>query len=447
MARPFPMREPEYMMRWAGIAARVLATLLIAATLCMCGSRGSEQSTIRFWNGFTGPDGRTMLRMVKAFHRETPDTYIIQQRMDWATYFNKLIVAGLGGRAPEIFAVHIDDIPRLLQAGFIRPLDDLLSGADGIDANDFYPTVWNAVAHDGKHYALPLDVHPMGMYYNKAMFREAGIVDERGETKPPRTQAEFLDAIQKITKDLNGDGEPDQWGFVITYMRYNFISFAAQWGGGIMAKDENTCILDAPENASALEFWLALLDQKLTPPPQDFGSWVGFLQGRVGMAFEGIYMLADVKRQKDLDWGAAPLPQIGPARPATWASSHVLCMRTDLDDETVRKAWHFMKYLSEHALDWAEGGQVPVRLSQLQSPRFQAMTAQSAFAKQLEYIEYAPRVPYVFEALSTTDIALEQAIRGLQTPAAALADGKAEIERVIARSQVMNAQARSRGNE
>ncbi|MFY8052261.1 MAG: ABC transporter substrate-binding protein, partial [Armatimonadaceae bacterium] len=60
---------------------------------------GRKQTTVRFWNGFTGPDGRTMLGLVRKFNAENPDIHVVMQRMDWGTFYNKLFVAGLGGRA------------------------------------------------------------------------------------------------------------------------------------------------------------------------------------------------------------------------------------------------------------------------------------------------------------------------------------------------------------
>jgi multiple sugar transport system substrate-binding protein len=64
-----------------------------------------------FWNGFTGPDGRTMLALVRRFNEENPDVQVTMQRMAWATYYNKLFV-GLGGRAPEISVLQSDAFAR-----------------------------------------------------------------------------------------------------------------------------------------------------------------------------------------------------------------------------------------------------------------------------------------------------------------------------------------------
>src|SRR5207248_1475836 len=94
--------------------------------------------------------------------------------------------------------------------------------------------------------------------------------------------------------------------------------------------DYSATTLNAPANVQALGFCADLiLREKLVPPPQDFDSWIGFRQGKVGMVFEGIYMLPDLLRQKDLDYGAAPLPMLF-EKQAAWCNSHNLCLRADL---------------------------------------------------------------------------------------------------------------------
>lgn len=172
--------------------------------------------TLRYWNGFTGPDGRTMLRLVQRFNRENPDVEVTMQRMDWGTYYNKLFVAGLGNRAPEVFVVHADNLARFTGASFVRPVDDIVGGEDGIDTTDFDENVWAAVERDGKHWGVPLDVHMIGMYYNPKLFRDVGLVDDAGIAKPPTNQKEFLDAVTRLTIDRGGDPKPEVWGYVFT---------------------------------------------------------------------------------------------------------------------------------------------------------------------------------------------------------------------------------------
>ena len=97
------------------------------------GGIGSKKTRLAFWNGFTGPDGVVMLKIIEDFNRENPDVEVAMQRIPWATYYNKLTVAGSDGRGPEIFVVHTDALPRIRRAGFVADISDLYKGTEAID--------------------------------------------------------------------------------------------------------------------------------------------------------------------------------------------------------------------------------------------------------------------------------------------------------------------------
>lgn len=411
----------------------LIITLVLISLLFSCKNKSSEKITVRFWNGFTGPDGRTMLGIVKKFNKENPTIHVLMQKMDWATYYNKLFVAGIGNRAPDVFILHADSMPRFINAGFVRPIDDLVKGENGIDESDFFENIWSVAERDGKHYALPIDVHILGMYYNRKLFKEAGIVDDKGEPRPPKTKEEFLDAISKLTKDLNGDGLNDQWGYVFTWFRTNIYAMMCQFGGEFLSSDNTKCLLNSKENVEALQFCSDLIRKyKNVPPPENFDSWIGFRQGKIGIAFEGIYMLEDLKRQKDLDYGGAPIPLIGTI-PATWSGSHTLCIKSGLDDKKLQAVWKFVKHVSDNSLDWAEGGQIPIRKSLIHTERFQKMKVQSEFAKQISYIRFNPIVPFTFEIMTEFDLAVEKALRGNFTPQQSLDTATQNIDKILQR--------------
>jgi multiple sugar transport system substrate-binding protein len=165
---------------------------------------------------------------------------------------------------------------------------------------------------------------------------------------------------------------------------------------------------------------------------------MGFRQGRIAMVFEGIYMLNDLKKQTDLDFGAAETPVLG-EQPATWADSHVMCFKPGMDDRKVRAAWTLVKYLSDNSLTWAGSGQVPVRKSILSSPEFAEFKEQSIFARQIPYVVYFPRIPFTAEFVSNFDAALERSLRGAQSPKEALTWANGEINKAIARYQAAEA--------
>ena len=59
---------------------------------------------------------------------------------------------------------------------------------------DFAPTVWQGGIYHDKRYGIPLDMHPLGFYYNKAVMRKAGLDPE----KPPTTRSEYEAALTEL---------------------------------------------------------------------------------------------------------------------------------------------------------------------------------------------------------------------------------------------------------
>lgn len=424
-----PLLTRRGLLRRGAAAIGALGGAMLSAGLGGCGP-GVIGDAIRFWNGFAGPDGRTMLEIVNRFNETEDAGQVIMQRMAWPVYYNKLFVAALGGRGPEVFVIHTDQMARFARADLLRPVDDLLS-PDLLPPSDFDLNVLEAVTFSGTPYGVPLDVHPQGMYYNRTL------LDAAGFSQPPRTRDEFLAAARAMTRA--GDAGDRQWGYAYTWARINAYTLIRQFGGDVVdADDPSRCTLDSPENIAALEFGRDLVSEGGRVPqigpekafePDTFRA---FRAGRIGCVFHGIFMLNDLLKQEDLDWGAAPMPTLGDHK-ATWASSHVLCLRPDLDGDTLETALQLVKFLSNESLAWATAGQVPVRQSLRSTEAFADMPAQSAFAEQMDYLAYQPQVPFVNEAVEAFELAVDAALRGSAPAAEALRDSAASLRRTIDR--------------
>ncbi|MCW5942268.1 MAG: ABC transporter substrate-binding protein [Fimbriimonadaceae bacterium] len=395
------------------------------------GDRGRIE--LNFWNGFTGPDGRTMLRMIRRFNEQNPDVRVSMQRMDWATYYNKLMVAAMDGRGPEVFVIHASTLPRMHRAGFVSDVRGLFEGPEGVPQDDFDPYVLNQVRYGEKFVGLPLDIHPQGLYGNADMLKEAGFVDKDGHPRLPETREEFLSAARKMRKDLDGDGRPDVWGFALTLWRNNFQSLMPQFGGRYLDEKGNAD-LDNPGNVAALEFLSILQKEKLVPPPENGLGWVGYRQKKVAMVFDGVYMLGDLQRLNDMPYLGGPIPLIG-KRPGTMADSHVLCVREGLDSRRRQASARFIKFLSANSVEWAGAGQVPARRSVRQDPEFLKMPVQSAFARQVPFMLYPPRTTILFELTLEIDLAVEKVMRGRTNPAEALRIADENAQRFLDRDR------------
>ncbi|HVL39796.1 MAG TPA: ABC transporter substrate-binding protein [Fimbriimonadaceae bacterium] len=403
-------------LRWL-LAA--LAFLLIG-----CG-RELEQDDgvvqIDFWNGFSGPDGAMMEKIVRRFNESHPQYRVKMQIIPWGQYYDKLTLGLAFGGAPEIFILHVNRFPEFASHNALSPLDGLM------EPDDFVPRVWDTTFWEGRQYAIPLDCHPIGLYYNVDLFEKEGIL------APPATLEEFLEAAKRLTKDTNGDGRIDQWGFSFTWLRSNSYTFFNQFGTSLLTDDLTRSALSQAGAAQAIQLMLDLIHRyRVAPPPEGQDAWMGFQTGKVAMALEGVYMMLGLEQQKGLRYAAAPVPQFGPKK-AAWGGSHLMCLPRGLEGKRLEAAQAFMRYLSDHSLDWAKGGQVPVRLSLLESREFQSLRVQREFAKQLPYVVYEPPSVMFNQVAAFGDAAVEAAVNGLRPPKEALAEASRRIDDILMR--------------
>ena len=397
----------------AGLFIAGLAMLgVFRAAVTGQGAIGGKKTRIDFWNGFTGPDGRIMLGLIRKFNEANPDIEVTMQRMDWATYYNKLMVAALDGRGPEVYVIQSSALPRMHRAGFVANATNLFGDAPNIPPSDFDPLVLSQVTYGKDLVGVPLDIWPFGLYTNADLLKQAGI------SHPPTNRQEFVADIQAIQTPINEHGERSTWGYALTNWRQNFQTILPQFDGYYFDKDGRAA-LDNPKNIEALNFLADLQNKKVLPPPENAEGWVGYRQKKVAMVIDGIYMLGDLMRLDDFHYQGSPVPVVG-RHPGTMAESHVLCIREGLDSDRRIATERFIRFLSQNSIGWAAAGQVPARRSVRDTPEFRAMPVQSAFASQIPYMRYLPKTTVMFEMNLELDLAVEKVIRGRATPLQAL---------------------------
>lgn len=411
---------------------------LIAALGLSAGCRGERNTSadkvliLDFWNGFTGPDGATMEKIVRRFNSEHTGIRVRMQIIPWSTYYDKVTLGLAYGGAPDVFILHASRMAEYADCGSIRAVDDLAAKGD-LDPKDFTPRAWAAAQWKGRQYGIPLDCHPIGLYYNTELFRKAGIVDAKGNPKPPANLTEFLADAKKLTRDTNGDGRPDQWGFIYTWLRTNSHTFLAQYDTGWLTKDVRSSDLSSPNAKAAFGLMTDMIYKyQVCPSPEGQDAWIGFRTGKVAMALEGIYMISSLEKQKGLKFAGAVCPVFG-RHPAVWGDSHLLVMPKNISPARRMAAWEFIKYLSDHSLDWSKGGQIPVRKSILAQPEFRKLRVQYEFSKELPYVVYQPSSTAVNQILPFCDAAVEAILNKIKPMDEALSEATRRINAVLER--------------
>jgi multiple sugar transport system substrate-binding protein len=420
------------------LPALFLVCVVLGALRSITGGEvvGSKKTQISFWNGWTGPDGTAMLRVIRRFNEENPDVEVSMQRMDWATYYNKLMVSEVSGRGPQVFVIHASTLPRMRRAGFVGDVSDVFGPKTGILKSDFDDKVYQEVEYGSKIVGLPLDIHPQGMYCNSDMLLAAGWKNADGTPRPPTNLKEFLQCIHD-TEKAQPDGSYDPWGFSWSMWHNNYLSLLPQFHGHYY-DEKGQPDLANPGNVRALAFMGDLMNKmKVVPPPESNLGWIGFRQKHVAMEWDGVYMLGDLQRLDDFKYVGAPIPQIGD-QPGTKADSHCLCIRSGMSDKEREASERFIVYLSKHSIEWAKAGQVPARISIRNTPEFRAMKVQYQFSRQIPWMMYEPSTPVLFELDLEIDQAIEKVLRGHATPKEALELANVNFKKAIERDKEDN---------
>jgi multiple sugar transport system substrate-binding protein len=326
---------------------------------------GVQGKSIEMWSPFTGGDGDEMTGLAERFSSENPCditvTHVAQPE-----YVQKLEAAAAAGQLPAMTAVRAINTAQLAARGVLKPFGPEAMAVLGDDfGNDFPEDLWSVGEFRGQRYAIPLDVHPIIMFYNKDLFEQAGIEPPGSE---PWTREQFEDALTKLEAI---DAIPVSIGTAFQAATL-FQGLIRQYGGSLTNEEGTQATYNTEAAVKALEKIKELRD-KYTPDISGTGDPEVnvFKQGNVGMVFHGPWWISDLSK---LDFvGFAPMPTIGD-QPATWGGSHQLALTTD-DPATQAAAAMWIKWLSDNSAEWAKAGQVPARESVRNDPNLGSVAA------------------------------------------------------------------------
>ncbi|MDQ3777563.1 MAG: ABC transporter substrate-binding protein [Actinomycetota bacterium] len=441
-------RSPYQWPRAAGKSFLTAAIALAAVVFLLvgCGGKSSDEATgaeaggedapaaaktydgpnvsLQFWNGFTGGDGPFMRDLVKQFNSEHPNINVKMVVHEWASYYQKVPQAVQSNRGPDVGIMHADQLATNAARRVIVPLDDLAKTLE-LDESDFSERLWTAGIYEDTRYGIPLDTHPLGFYYNKDHLQKAGI------DKPPTNREEMDAALKKLKQ--SGVEHPF-WQSSTWPAHLMFMSLLPQFGGSLYNEDATEATFNSPEGVEALTWMVNLVKNGYSPKnvSQDADD-VAFRNGKSTFHWDGIWRSQDYgKTNPDLNWGVAPIPQIGEQK-GVWANSHqmVITRQASQDENKLQAAKVFINWISEKSIEWAKAGQVPARNSVRESAEFKALEHQPIFAQQLDYVTMPPAVPGIGDAQLEMEQAVNRAVLGKQSPKQALDQGAQRANQLL----------------
>jgi multiple sugar transport system substrate-binding protein len=333
-----------------------LLVLLAAAILPLtaCGSGGGTSDgkvTLTFWNGYTGPDRPALEALVKKFNDTHPDVKIEMNIMTWDVLFQKLLPAYTSGTGPDMVAFDDAQIGRYAAKGVLRPLDDWYAGDAATVGNLVKPAV-EATTFKGKQYAVPMTFTPILMYYNKQLFKAAGLDPEN----PPASWADWQAALKKLTKDTDGDGKPDQYGTALPDHETIQVWPILLWGNGGDLQS-----LSSPQSVQAVQQWSDLIVKDGVSPTGLAGADADklFQTGKAATDITGPWMTSGFK-DAGLDFGLAMVPA-GPAKSVTLAGASSFVLNAKASDAERKAAFEWFSFWNskESQIYWSNNAGFP----------------------------------------------------------------------------------------
>ena len=319
------------------------------------GGGDADEDSVEYWTLFGGGDGSTMEAMVDEINEsDDHDLHIDRQRVPFDEYYDRLFTSLTGDQKPDLAVMHADEI--------LEYEDLVVPYTDHVSTDPYAQDVVEAGVRDGELLAVPLDTHPLGLYYNEEIMEEAGVdLDD-----PPNSPERFAEVADAITENT------DHWAF-------QFHSFGAQrdyFDMGLSARGGNVLTDDfqpAYENDDGVEVMQTIHDwvheHGWAPDDSDTG-WDAWNRGEVGMIIEGTWHIG-VVRDLGFEWGMTEPYFFEGESPVTFGNSHMLIIPEDenRDQDVEEDAFEAARLLTQDYNDmWGtEAGHLPASQEALES--------------------------------------------------------------------------------
>ena len=410
------IRTWDYCNQLMGRITRFLLIALVLVFIGSCTRPGSKTMRLSSW--VSSPSETEIFKQTLSEFRSKHPTIDFVYEPIPGNYSEKLQLMLGTNTAPDLFFLKGMTAPSYMSFGILQPLDGMIAETEDFDLNDFYPFAIEAFRYKGVQYGIPKDFNPYVLFYNKALFREAGI------DSVPETWEELEAMSATLTVDRDGDGRSDQFGFIVEPSVEMVMPFVYQNRGNFQNPDGSLGITD-DAFVEALEYYHGLYTKGVATMAQDQGvAWNGdaFGRGICAMAVSGGWLIPFMKdNYPEVDYGIVPMPA-GKER-ATVAFTTAYSMPGSSKHQ--EEAWEIMKYLvgKEGMANWTQSGvAMPTRKSVAEMNGFHDHPVFSVFMESAEFarpfqVQYSERgfeeVVVAFQAIFYTGKEPRQAMNDI----------------------------------
>ena len=419
---------------------RIITKMLATAALVSFAGMAQAQETVVWWDFLGGGDGIRMKKMIEDFNAANPDVQIQATTLDWGVpFYTKVQTSAAVGEGPDVMTYHTSRVPLAVSQNILQEITAEDWAALGFGQDSFAPAIWDAVNVDGKQYAVPLDTHPIVLYYNKDKLAAAGLIGADGLPTGLNGIDNFNAALKKIQ-----DGGT-KWG-MSTFTAAGDFQFRTIYS--LLCQQDGVMLTDGE--------WLAGDNKdKLTNAVGVVSNWVKdgyvpayteypaaialFTSGESAMHINGVWEVPTftdlaAKGELGFEWGAIELPVFFD-HACTYSDSHAFAIPNNVGkDLSPEKRAAVLKVISAivgQGNYWATAGHIPALASVTESAEYQGMEPNATYAVLTANMVYDPKSPFAGVAspmYSAAANAFTAAVNNEEDPAVAVDMMKSDLD-------------------
>jgi multiple sugar transport system substrate-binding protein len=392
--------------------------LVLGLTLSLLGLAQSQTIDVTMWDFLGGGDGIRMKQLVEDFNASQDRIRVETTTQEWGVpFYTKVRTAIVAGQQPDVITYHLSRFPSAVPQGLLRPISDDELSAAGLSRDDFFPLLIEKATREGQLYGVPLDTHPIVLFYNKDVLSELGLLGEDGRPTGLEGVESFTETLRQITDQR---GEPalnfatngsSVWRLWLSMMRQQDAELIQ--GGELTLSEEVRNSLQTI--ADWTEEGLAARDVENNGTSQAL-----FTSGTTPFMINGVWNVTTFEDsvaagEFPFDYGVMPLPRLYDNE-STWGDSHAFVIPTSArnapSDEKVQAVLEFVAFVQENSLVWASGGHIPAYMPVVNDESYQSLEPNVDYAAAAENVVYDPDV-----VIAGAAGPLQQAVHDFITPA------------------------------
>lgn len=414
---------------WPGVAALMVASALAASSGGATALASPKSSTITLTEQdylcSVGAPSCWLNTIFPAYHKTHPNVVIKRTVVAGPVYTTHILEQASTGALPDILMMDNPDLPDLASTGALAPLS-----ACHLNTSIIEPAELREGTYNGTFYGLPLIQASTQLIYNTQMLKAAHL-------SPPKTWAQLVSDAKALTT-------PSHFG----------IAFAAQPTPGnaswqfepfLWSNGGQLYNLSAKPAVQALTLWTTLV--KDGSASKDVVNWTQttvadqFAAHRAAMMINGPWEIPALNQVKGLDYGTASIPTRTRNQTLIVPIGGELWTIPKTNPSAQRAACGVLKYMESPKvvkLDALSSWEVPViktavsQVKQQQGPKMAPYYAETLHARarteSLGKDSLGPKYPRVS---TTVGRAIDAALTGQESPAAAFASAAAQVSAIL----------------